>query len=84
MPVVRGGVFEVVTSKIVWWFADYILRCGIGRLPFSFYCGNHLHLPHNCPHHLVTSQAHNFFLSFFFHNTSYLSDDKAHNEEVVN
>ena len=35
MPVVRGGVFEVVTSKIVWWFADYILRCGIGRLPYS-------------------------------------------------
>jgi len=35
MPVVRGGVFEVVTSKIVWWFADYILLCGIGRLPYS-------------------------------------------------
>jgi hypothetical protein len=32
LPVVRGGVFEVVTSEIVWWFADYLLWCGVGSL----------------------------------------------------
>jgi len=33
MPVVRGGVFEVVTSELVWWFDDdYFLLCGVGSL----------------------------------------------------
>ena len=33
MPVVRGGVFEVVTSELVWWFDDdYFLLGGVGSL----------------------------------------------------